>query len=117
MDYGDYIDNHLELIRIDDHYDIYISRRSLKHFVESRKKEMVNSHTKDEILNKLYFAVDNIINVFKNCEDFFIQEDGRFIYIKYFTELTKHSLRIVLESNDNRLDVCSIHFQKRKKPP
>ncbi len=114
IDYGKPIDKYLELIQIDHDYDIYISRRSLKHFVESRKKEMVDNHTKDEILNRLYFAVDNIITIFKDCDDLSIGEDGRFIYKKYFESIKKINLRIVLESNNNRLEICSIHFQKHK---
>jgi glutaredoxin-related protein len=107
----------LELIRFDYDYNIYISRKSLKHFVESRKKEMFETHTKNEILNKLYFAINNLINTYINYDKFEIEKSGRLIYIKYFTELRNSNLRIVFENVLNNLEICSIHFQKYKKPP
>jgi hypothetical protein len=117
MDYGVLIDNHLELIRFDDYYDIYISRKALKHFVESRKKEMCGTHTQDEIINKLYFAIDNVVETYVNYDEFKVNELQRLIYIKYFNELMNHSLRIVADSVLDRIEICSIHFQKRKIPP
>ena len=116
IDYGKPIDKYLELIQINLDYNIYISRRSLKHFVESRKKEMVDSHTKDDILNKLYFAIDNIILTYKNHDDLSVN-NNRLIYVKYFSELRESSLRIVLDATGNKLEICSVHFKKYKKPP
>jgi hypothetical protein len=117
MDQGILIDNHLELIRFDYDYNIYISRKALKHFVESRKKEMFETHTEQEIFDKLSFAVNNVINTYIDYDKFEIEKSGRFIYIKYFTELRKSNLRIVFEKVLNNLEICSIHFQKYKKPP
>jgi glutaredoxin-related protein len=117
MDYGVLIDNHLELIKFDYDYNIYISRKALKHFVESRKKEMFETHTEQEIFDKLYFAIDNIINTYMDYDKFEIEKSGRLIYIKYFTELRNSNLRIVFEEVLNHLEICSIHFQKYKKPP
>lgn len=117
MDYGVLIDNHLELIRFDYNHNIFISRKALKYFVESRKKEMFDTHTEAEIFDKLHFSIDNIVETFKNHDELYNKSDGRFIYVKYFIELREHSLRIVLESIQDRLEICSIHFQKRKIPP
>ena len=117
MDQGILIDHHLELMRFDDNYNVYISRKALKHFVESRKKEMAENHTEQEILNKLYFAVDNVVGVYVNFDEFKINELQRLIYTKYFNELAYHSLRIVADNVSNTLQICSIHFQKRKIPP
>lgn len=75
---------------------------------------MVNSHTKDEVLNKLYFAIDNIINVYANYDEYKINDLNRLIYTKYFESTKSVNLRVVLEKNDNRLEICSIHFQKHK---
>lgn len=117
MDYGVLIDNHLELIRFDQNHNIYISRKSLKHFAESRKKEMFDTHTEYEIFDKLYFAIDNTINTYILYDECVLKDLNRIIYVKYFDDLTQHSLRIVVEMVENRLEICSIHFQKRKKPP
>jgi len=117
MDYSILIDDHFELILISNTYNLYISRRSLKHFVESRKKEMTINHSKKEILSKLYFAIDNIVEIYCNFDDMKNKDEYRVIYIKNFNTINKHSLRIVFDKFEDRLEICSIHFQKRKKPP
>ena len=117
MESGYLIDNYLELIRFDKRYNIYISRKSLKHFVESRKKEMFDSHTQDGILKKLYYAIDNVILTYTDYDKLEAGGLTRLIYTKHFTESSDHSLRIVLDSFINRYEICSIHFKKRKTPP
>jgi hypothetical protein len=114
MDYGVLIDNYLELIRFHEDYDIYISRRSLKHFVESRKKEMLETHTEAEILDKLYFAVDNVILVYKKYDKIESTNIGRLIYTKKFENIQKINIRVVLDLVLNKSEICSIHFQKHK---
>jgi hypothetical protein len=114
MDPGSLIDNYLDIIRFDDNYNLYISRKSIKHFVESRKKEMSETHTKDEVFNKLYFAIDNVILTYSTFDKLTPKDSNRFIYVKYFENLKMIKLRIVLELVDDRLEVCSIHFQKHK---
>ncbi len=104
----------MELIKFDDNYNIYISKKALKHFVESRKKEMINTHSKDEVLSKLYFALDNVITVYLYFDELIPKHSDRFIYVKYFENLKKVNLRIVFELISNRLEICSIHFQKHK---
>ena len=117
MDAGKLIDNYLQLIKIDDNCSIYISRRSLKHFVESRKKEMIDGHSKEEILDKLYFAVDNIINIYSNYDEIKTENLNRVKYTKHFIDIREHSLSIVFDVFFNRYEICSIHFKKRKIPP
>lgn len=114
MEPGSLIDGYLELIRFDYDYDVYISRKSLKHFVESRKKEMFDTHEEFEIFNKLYFAIDNVILTYSTFDKFIPKDSNRYIYVKYFESLKMINLRIVLELVSNRLEVCSIHFQKHK---
>lgn len=112
------VDNYLELIQLDSDYDIYISRKALKHFVESRKREMVEKYDKKEIINKLYFCVENVILTYIKYDNCKLQEsNNRLIYTKYFADVKKSSLRIVFETVNNRLEICSIHSQKRKIPP
>jgi hypothetical protein len=45
--------------------DVYISKRALKHFVESRSAEMINRHGSEVALEALYFIVDNVENHFE----------------------------------------------------
>lgn len=114
MGSGVLIHNHLELLRFDKDHEIYISRKSLKHFVESRKKEMFNTHSKAEIFKKLYFAIDNVVHTYLNFDSILVKEGNRFIYVKYFENIKMINLRIVLEAVLDRYEVCSIHFQKHK---
>lgn len=117
MDNGHFIDNYLELIILDEKYNIYISRKAIKHFVESRKKEMVSNHSKDEIINKLYFAVDNILNVYINHSEIKEVCNNRLKYIKYFNEIREYGLCVVFDVLIDRFEICSIHFKKRKISP
>jgi hypothetical protein len=75
---------------------------------------MFNSHTKGEILNKLYFAVDNVILVYTGFEKVESTNLGRLIYAKSFETMKDMSIRIVFELINNKLEICSIHFQKHK---
>ena len=78
---------------------------------------MFETHTEQEIFDKLYFAIDNVLNTYIKFDKFETEKTGRLIYIKYFTELRNSNLRIVFEEIVNHLEICSIHFQKYKKPP
>lgn len=117
MDAGSLIDKHLQLIRIDKNHNIYISKGALKHFVESRKKEMIISHTEEEIFERLYFAIDNIISIYTSYDKTEVKSISRLIYSKQFTDSRDHNIRIVIDTFVNRYEICSIHFQKRKTPP
>ena len=111
------IDHHLELIRLNNDYDIYISRKSLKHFVESRKKEMTGTYSAEEIHFKLCFAIDNIILTFTKYDKIEQSSLNKLIYIKSLKKLRNFSLSIVIEQVGDRFEICSIHFKKHKKPP
>ncbi len=62
LDHGSLIEKHTELLRAFDvrgskhkghphkNIRVYISRKSLKHFVESRKKELSKNHTAEQTL-------------------------------------------------------------------
>ncbi len=117
LDQGIPIDHHLELIRIHDSCDIYISRKALKHFVESRKKEMIETRNQKEICDKLCFAVKNVIFTYIKYDRIEQSSLNRLIYIKYFKKLRNSSLGIVVERVEDRSEICSIHFKKHKKPP
>lgn len=114
MEAGSLIDNYLQLLRFDENYNIYISRKALKHFVESRKKEMFDTHTESEIFNKIFFAIDNVICTYISFDEMSQKDSNRVIYVKYFENVKLVNLRIVLELVSDRLEICSIHFQKHK---
>ncbi len=117
MDPGSLVYNPTTLIRFDNNYNIYISCRALKHFVESRKKEMVDTHTTEEIFERLYFAIDNVILTYNSYDEIQAKSLNRLIYTKHYTDTRNHNLRLVIDTFFDHFEICSIHFQKRKIPP
>ncbi len=117
MKSGDYIEHQTELLQIDASYPLFISRRSLKHFVESRKKELVKKYDTDEILSRLFFITDNIVKTYIFADSVVIQANNRIVYSKQPLNRHQYSIRIVADMIDSRLEICSIHLQKSKKLP
>ncbi len=74
------------------------------------------SNQKD-ILERLYFAIDSIEDVFTQKDSFEINELGRMIFTKNYNNLDRSSIRIVFEKKQDRLEIVSIHFKKNKKLP
>lgn len=114
---GVLIHNYEELICISSLHNIYISRRSLKHFVERRKTELNIRYERLDVLKRLYFVIDSIEDVFENKDTYEVSDMGRMIYTKNYNNLDRSSVRIVLESTENRLEIVSMHFKKNKKLP
>lgn len=117
MEKGDHVDYQTELLQIDYSYPLFISKRALKHFVESRKAELQKKHIEIDVLDRLFLAIDSIILVYTTSDKIDLQDNNRTVYTKYSRHRTQHSIRLVLEQVGNRLEICSIHFQKNKKPP
>ncbi|MDB5188741.1 MAG: hypothetical protein JWM92_339 [Candidatus Nomurabacteria bacterium] len=126
LPYGQLIDKHTELLGVcsirnpvykkHPHYGkrVYISRRALKHFVESRKAELGRYHSAGETLENIYFAIDStqetIIN-FDLYEDCF----PKYLFTKDYSDIDKSQIRVILEVKNNRLEILSIHFKKKGK--
>lgn len=92
--------------------DVCISKRSLKHFVESRSGELLE-YNNEYILERLYFIVDNIKNVLDNS-DFYQVIENRFYYTKDFFYPIRPSIRIVLESINDHFEIVTMHYKKTK---
>jgi hypothetical protein len=92
--------------------DVYISKRALKHFVESRSQELID-YNKEYVLKKLCFIVDNIENVLCNY-DFFQIIGQRFYYTKDFFYPIRPSIRIVLELVNDNFEIVTMHYKKTK---
>ena len=115
MNPGEPIEKYKELLCICFKPEVYISRRSLKHFVESRSKEM-RLKSREEVIHYLYFAIEHAEVVFSE-HDHFIHENmaKKYIYTKFFIGEIRSSIRIVTEEVDFHQEIKSIHFQKNKK--
>ncbi len=93
---------------------VYISRRSLKHFVERRKEELLKNNNRDRSLAFMCFIVENIqatILEFDSCTK---EITGKCFYKKRYPISSKRqrSIRIVLEIKESRLEIISIHLRK-----
>lgn len=87
---------------------------ALKHFVERRKLELSNTHTKDTILSRLFFIIDNAEHIFQSPDSISI-EGFKKIYLKHFDIYENFAIRIIIERVKNKLQIKSMHFQKNKK--
>jgi hypothetical protein len=96
-----------------DDKDVYISKRALKHFVESRSTEMAENYNKDTILEKIYYIIDNAENVL-NIYDVFQNMNNRYYFTKHYWNQDKPSIRIVLELIDDHFEIVTMHYKKTK---
>jgi hypothetical protein len=125
LPYGALIANHLELLRIFEIQNsihqrhphngmrIYISRRALKHFIESRKAELEKHHTPEETFESICFAIDHIKETINDFDSYQLEPPKHF-YTKDYSSEGKPLLRILLEIKEGRLEIISIHFRERK---
>lgn len=93
---------------------MFISKRALKHFVESRSGELLE-HNDEYILYRLNLIIDNIENVL-NSYDLFEINNSRLYFSKDFS-LTIRSIpiiRIVIEDVNSHFEVVTMHYKKIK---
>ena len=114
MDPGTRIERYDELLKVCSNPSVQISRRALKHFVERRKGEMWERYPEDEVIARLFFAIDNI-GLTVQRHDSREEEDNKLVYGKYFDNEYKSSLKVVMESVQEHWEIKSIHFKKNKK--
>lgn len=125
LEYGALIEKHLELLRIFDirgskHQDhphkklrVYISRKALKHFIESRKHDLDKHHSEKEVTEIILFALDKIQQTITDFDSYEFVPPKHF-YTKDYSHEGKSPLRILLDLREERLEIVSIHFRERK---
>lgn len=88
-------------------WHVFISKRALKHFVESRKKQSLSTKYID-------FIVEHIQDTLSNPSVIEYKSIYRIIFAKDYRSIGMPCLRIILDiCYDNRLEICSMHFQKK----
>jgi len=92
--------------------DVYISKRALKHFVESRSGELFGWND-EYIINRLHFIIFNIENVLYK-HDLFQTMNSRHYYSKDFSYMCMPIIRIVLEPVNNHFEIVTMHYKKIK---
>ncbi len=93
--------------------DVYISKRALKHFVESRSTEMADNYENNIILEKMYYILDNVEDVLNNY-DIFQTMNSRYYFTKHYWNLDKPSVLIVLELVSDHFEIVTMHYKKIK---
>lgn len=108
--YGTDISHHPHL-----HYRVYISRKALKNFVESRKESLGKRHSHSEVLVTLMSMIEQLPSVLFSFDTYEYEPKGdKHFYTKYFSQ--HPSIRVLVEQKEERiLQICSIHPTKRKK--
>jgi hypothetical protein len=94
---------------------VYMSRRAIKHFVESRMKQLIVNHTHEESLQDMFFAfdvIDEVLIHYEVCEQNLGQ---RILYQRDYSHLDMPNVRVIVEPVQNGLEVVSIHFKKKTK--
>jgi len=121
---GVLIDKHLEQLRVfsvrgsinkkhpHKNKRVYISRRALKHFVESRKEELGKHHTKDQVSENIYFAIEHLQETVVHFEHYEYTPPRNHFYTKNYHHVQKSKLRVLVEENNDSLEIISIHFRK-----
>jgi hypothetical protein len=128
LEKGALIEGHTDLLRVFDvrgsihqnkhphkNLRVYISRKSLKHFVESRKGEMIRKHTEEVIINRISFALDNLQETITHFDNYTFEPPEKYIYVKDYSHSGEPHLRIIVECIQEKLEIKSIHFQKISK--
>jgi len=127
LDHGILIENYLELLKIakvsesaDPNHphlgmNLFISRRALKHFVESRKKELLVHHSEEKTLELLLFATKNLKEIICDFDSYEYRPPNCHFYLKDYSHIGKSNVRILVENVNEKLEIVSIHFKKNTK--
>lgn len=115
MDHGEEIKTPFDFLFVCEYnmWNIYISKRALKHFVESRKKAFYNKNIATS-LEYMDFIIDNIKRTLIVPNYIEIRNSRRVVFVRDYHSIGKPCLRIILDIvSRNRLEICSMHFQKK----
>jgi hypothetical protein len=123
---GHLIDQHTELIKIAENsktkhsrhphkdVDVHISRKGIKHVVEERSWDLLKNNSRKEALPKIQFAISEIPDTVANFDRYEYEPDGeKHFFVKHYPK--DPSLVVLCELMENRLEIKSVHFRKRKK--
>lgn len=103
-----------EVNMIGKEYKICISRRSLKHFVESRRRELLRKHSEKDSLGMICFAFDSLREVII-FPDFIDTTNTSLSYFKDYSKFGKPMMCVIMDIKNERLEIKSIHFTRKKK--
>lgn len=91
---------------------VYITRRALKHIVESRKKELLKNHAPEQALGAICFAIEKIPETITDFDKYELEPPSQ-CYQKDYAHEGRPMVRIALEEKNGALEIKSLHFRKR----
>ena len=94
-------------------YEVRISRRALKHYVEARKNELMKHHSQEDALKIIYLGLEKIV---ETISSFLTYEYlmPRHLYVKNYPNLIKPLHQIIVDEKNDTLEICSIHFKRNR---
>lgn len=96
---------------------VFISRKALKHFVESRKNELLKWHDSTTTQKYVEFIILNIKDVLTMYDDITYDSNENQISVsKSYLKFKKPNIKILIEQKGLQFEVVSMHFTKIKKP-
>ena len=93
---------------------VYMSRRSLKHFVEERKHDLLKRHSPEETIEVISFVLDSLKETVTNF-DVYEFEPPKHFYTKDFSQLGRPAIRVLLNDADDGLEIRSMHLNKYRR--
>lgn len=96
-------------------YDIYASRRALKHIIERRKQDLLKRHTNDECFLIIRFLLNSILESILTFDEYIYEKPCNHFYVKDFTQSQYPKVRILAEVAATQLHIKSVHLVKRTK--
>lgn len=95
-------------------FRVYISRKALKHFVESRKEELGKRHSVLEVSVSVFSAIEKIPEVFLSFDRYEYESNlEKYFYTKHYGD--EPSLRILVQQKRRKsLEIRSMHFTRRR---
>lgn len=96
---------------------VFVSRKALKHFVESRRNELAKWHdfyTTREYIEFIVFNVKDVLTMYDTLTH--DSAKNQISVSKSYIKFEKPNIKILIEQKGARFEVISMHFTKIKKP-
>ena len=94
---------------------VYMTRRALKHMVESRRKDLSIRHTSEDVLTVITFAALSITDVILHFDHYELEPENKHFFTKDFSSEGMPKVRVLLNNDAGNLLIKSVHFVRRTK--
>ena len=96
-------------------YNIHVTKRSLKHFIERRKEDFSKKHLESKSLEIIKLMINDLSDVIKN-HDKKVKHKTRTNSIVLYKKTNNHAtpMCLVLETKNSKMYLVSLHFIKER---